>query len=81
MPTRLYLHTCVSHFGYEHLMRGSSQSSSLQIGAKLTDLLFDDEDDVKDVSDRELEVFEIDRRRAMIDGGLNMESLEIFSAF
>ena len=66
MPSRLYLHTCVSHFGNEHLMRGSSQSLSLHIGAKLTELLVEDDDDVKDISERELEVFEAERRRAMI---------------
>ena len=43
---------------------------------------FVDEEDIKDVSERALEVFETERRRAMIDDGcLNMESLEISTAF
>ena len=67
--------------GYEHRNRGCTHPSLSHMRWNLIEE-FVDEEDIKDVSERALEVFETERRRAMIDDGcLNMESLEISPAF
>lgn len=52
--------------GYEHLNRGCVQPSLSHMRWNLTEELVDEED-MKDVSERVLEVFETERRRAIFE--------------